>query len=46
LFVFNGLGAKGYLLAPFLAAEFVAHLLKGSPIDKELRSDRFLDKKP
>jgi glycine/D-amino acid oxidase-like deaminating enzyme len=46
LFVFNGLGAKGYLLAPFLAAEFVAHLLKGSPIDKELRADRFLDKKP
>jgi glycine oxidase len=46
LFVFNGLGAKGYLLAPFLAGEFVAHLLKGSPIEKELRADRFLDKKP
>lgn len=41
LFVFNGLGAKGYLLAPFLANEFVAHLLKGVPIDKEMHVQRF-----
>jgi glycine/D-amino acid oxidase-like deaminating enzyme len=42
LFVFNGLGAKGYLLAPFLAGEFVAHLLNGVPIDKEMCVQRFM----
>lgn len=42
LFIFNGLGAKGYLLAPFLANEFVAHILDGTPIDKEMQVSRFL----
>lgn len=41
LFIFNGLGAKGYLLAPFLASEFVAHILNGVPIDKEMCVQRF-----
>jgi len=35
LAVFNGLGAKGYLIAPLLAKEFVSSLCHGTEIDKE-----------
>lgn len=40
LFVFNGLGAKGYLLAPLLAKEMVEYILEGKELDKEMRYSR------
>jgi glycine oxidase len=43
LHVFNGLGAKGYLLAPLLAKEFVTHLLTGAPLDPEVVINRIKD---
>ncbi len=37
----NGLGTKGYMLAPLLMHELVNHLLNGTEIDHESRIDRF-----
>lgn len=34
--IFNGLGAKGYLIAPLLSKEFVDYLLDGVPLDREV----------
>ena len=34
--VFNGLGSKGALTAPFFAEQFAAHMLDGTPIDAEV----------
>jgi glycine/D-amino acid oxidase-like deaminating enzyme len=39
--IFNGLGSKGALLAPWCAAHFVANLCQNSPIDSELDVQRF-----
>jgi glycine oxidase len=36
LSIFNGLGAKGYLLAPKLVEEFLDYLLEGKSLDKEV----------
>ncbi|MBL6705339.1 MAG: FAD-dependent oxidoreductase [Planctomycetaceae bacterium] len=36
LAIFNGLGSKGSLLAPFVAGQLAKHLFGGSPIDSEL----------
>ncbi len=41
LYIFNGLGAKGYMLAPLLSQEFVAYLLENEPLDKEVDIARF-----
>lgn len=41
LFIFNGLGAKGYLMAPTLAREMAEFLLEGRAISKEVAIDRF-----
>jgi len=35
LAIFNGLGAKGYLIAPLLAKEFVDFLFDGTTLDRE-----------
>lgn len=35
LFVFNGLGSKGYMMAPWLARHFSLHLIYGEPLLKE-----------
>lgn len=43
LHVFNGLGAKGYLLAPLLAKEFVDHMLTGAPLNSEVVINRIKD---
>ena len=40
LIVYNGLGAKGYLLAPLLGKELADHLLHSIPLDKEIRYSR------
>lgn len=41
LSIFNGLGAKGYMIAPLLSAEFVDYLLTDKPLDREIRLERF-----
>lgn len=41
LFVFNGLGTKGYMIAPLLAKEFVAFLLDKVPLSEEVSLERF-----
>lgn len=38
----NGLGTKGYMLAPLLMHELVNHLLNGTEINKESHIDRFV----
>lgn len=40
--IFNGLGAKGYMLAPLLAKEMVEHLLDGKLLDKEISISRLI----
>tara|TARA_R110002096_G_scaffold206192_7_gene392343 strand:- start:11456 stop:12454 length:999 start_codon:yes stop_codon:yes gene_type:complete len=39
--IFNGLGSKGVLLAPFFANHLLEHLETGSPIDPEVDVRRF-----
>lgn len=41
LYLFNGLGTKGYMIAPLLAQEMVDFILHGTPMDKEVRLTRF-----
>ena len=41
LFIFNGLGAKGYLMAPTLAREMAEFLLEEKVISKEVGINRF-----
>jgi glycine oxidase len=41
LYIFNGLGAKGYMLAPLLSLELSRHILVGAPLDKEVDISRF-----
>jgi len=42
--VFNGLGTKGSSLAPAMAAEFAAHILKSSPLQPDIDINRFFNK--
>ena len=46
LVIFNGLGTKGALLAPYFANQLVAHVYAKNPIDKEAHINRFLDRFP
>lgn len=39
--IFNGLGAKGYMMAPLLAEELLAHIIDGKPLDREVGLGRF-----
>ena len=41
LFIFNGLGAKGYLMAPTLAREMAEYLLGEGTISEEVAINRF-----
>lgn len=41
LFVFNGLGTKGVMLAPFFAENFVNFLLQKEPLHKDVNVSRF-----
>jgi hypothetical protein len=41
LHVFNGLGTKGYMIAPLLAKEMGDYILTGKPLSKEVEIDRF-----
>jgi glycine oxidase len=40
-YLFNGLGSKGGLLAPYWAAQLAAHLLDGAPLEPEADIRRF-----
>ena len=42
LLLFNGLGTKGYLMAPLLAKEFVDYLDFDKELNKEVRIERFI----
>ena len=42
LYLFNGLGSKGGLLAPYWAAQLAAHLLDGTPLEPEANLSRFV----
>ncbi len=39
--IFNGMGTKGYSLAPFFSRHFASHLLSGTPLLKEVDFLRF-----
>ncbi len=41
LYIFNGLGTKGMLQAPFLAAHLSKHILNAMPLYKEISLQRF-----
>lgn len=41
LFIFNGLGTKGYLIAPLLSREFVDYLIEGAELNSEVDILRF-----
>lgn len=41
LFIFNGLGTKGYMMAPLLAKEMTEHILHGTPLNREVSIERF-----
>lgn len=44
LAILNGLGAKGFMMAPLIAKELVDHLLHGTSLDKESSIERFREK--
>ena len=44
LYIFNGLGTKGYLMAPLLAYEMMCFMLSGKPLHKEVELFRFYEK--
>ena len=39
--IFNGLGAKGYMLAPLICQEFCDYLLNGAELDPEIDINRY-----
>ncbi len=41
LWLFNGLGTKGVLLAPYFARQLVRHIEEGESIDEDVSVDRF-----
>jgi hypothetical protein len=41
MFVFNGMGTKGVMIAPYYAKQFTEHLIENSLIDKEVNINRF-----
>jgi len=42
--IFNGLGAKGYMICPKLSQEFVDYLSNGTELDKEVNVKRYYEK--
>ena len=41
LAIFNGMGTKAVMLAPYFASQFINHIEKKSPLDKEVDIKRF-----
>ena len=44
MYLFNGLGTKGYLMAPTLARELSDYMFHQTPLDKEISIERFYRK--
>ncbi|NNC94312.1 MAG: FAD-binding oxidoreductase [Chitinophagales bacterium] len=44
LYIFNGMGTKGYSLAPYFANKLLLHLTEGKPIDREVDIGRYQEK--
>jgi glycine/D-amino acid oxidase-like deaminating enzyme len=44
VFVFNGLGTKGYMMAPTLARELAEHITANKRLNPEINISRFTDK--
>ena len=44
MYIFNGLGSKGVMLAPFLSAQLIDSILTGSTIDPEADISRYTQK--
>src|SRR5690606_26521760 len=42
--IFNGLGAKGYMICPLLSKELVDYLSNGTELDKEVSVLRYFNK--
>lgn len=43
IYIFNGLGTKGYSLAPYFASHFVDYLIEKKPLMDEVNINRFYD---
>ena len=43
LSIFNGLGTKGVMIAPFYGNQFINHLTENTPLDEEVDIKRFED---
>ena len=41
IYIFNGLGAKGVMLAPYFAQQLGANITAGKAIDKEASVERY-----
>lgn len=41
-YIFNGLGTKGYMIAPLLSEEFANFLIEGAPLHTEVIISRFI----
>jgi glycine oxidase len=44
IYIFNGMGTKGYMLAPYFADEFYHHLADNRPLNSEVDIKRFFRK--
>ena len=44
LHIFNGLGSKGVMLAPYFAGELIDHITKGTQLNKEVSVSRYSKK--
>lgn len=44
LYIFNGMGTKGYMIAPYFSEQFVNHFLEGDKLDDEVDIERFYKK--
>jgi len=41
LHIFNGMGTKGYMIAPYFSRHFVEHLVEGTELNLEVNINRF-----
>ncbi|MGZ3929944.1 MAG: FAD-dependent oxidoreductase, partial [Bacteroidia bacterium] len=41
MYVFNGMGTKGVMLAPYFAEQLIRHIYQGTSLIAEVKSSRF-----
>lgn len=44
LYIFNGMGTKGYMIAPYFSEQFTQHIFDGKKLDDEVNIVRFYQK--